>query len=170
VKRLEHVLVPKPPENIWVRWSFPVDIGKPHGLYGYQDVNWATREIRAVPEEEEIRLLKQYYEEEVPEPVKRQHDGYSWATFEDFLKSHECKCEGCQNLSKGKEITELLKKKEEVNETLTEGMTPKEKAEFELAVVKEIVNSEDSPKLLRDHGSKGQFEDKEVTASTDDGK
>lgn len=169
IKKLEQALAPKPPQNAWMRWGFPVDNEKPHGRYGYQDVNWVTLEKRAVPEEEEIRLLKHYYEE-VSMQAKRQHDGYSWATFEDFLKNHECKCETCQSLFKGKEITELLKRREEVFESLTEGMTPKEKSKFELAQVKETVNSEDFLKLLRDHEGKSQFKDKEVTASTDDGK
>lgn len=170
VKKLEQAFTPKPPQNAWMRWSFPVDIEKSHGRYGHQDVNWVTLEKRAVPEEEEIRLLKQHYEEELPEGAKRQHDGYSWATFEDFLKSHECKCERCQSLSKGKEITELLRENEEISEALTKDMTPKEKAESELAVVKEIVDSEDFLKLLRDHEGKGRFKDKEATATTDDGK
>jgi hypothetical protein len=126
--------------------------------------------MRAVPEEEEIRLLKEYYVEDLPEQAKRQQDGYSWATFEDFLKSHECKCERCQSLSAGKEATDLLKRREEVFESLTEGMTQEEKAEFELAQVKEMVNSEDFLKLLRDHEGKGQFKDGEVTVPTDDGK
>jgi hypothetical protein len=104
VKRLEQTFAPKSPQDIWIRWSFPIDFGKPHGLYGYQDVNYLTREMKAVPEEEELRLMRQHYEEEVPERAKRQHDGYSWATFEDFLKSHECKCERCQSLSRGKEL------------------------------------------------------------------
>lgn len=99
VKKLEQTLAPKPPLNIWMRWSFPVDSEKPHGRYGHQDVNWMTLEKRAVPEEEEIRLLKHFYEEKVSWKAKRQHVGYSWATFEDFLKSHECKCERCQKLS-----------------------------------------------------------------------
>lgn len=170
VKKLEQAFTPKPPQNAWMRWSFPVDIEKSHGRYGHQDVNWVTLEKRAVPEEEEIRLLKEHYEDDVSEQAKTQHDGYSWATFEDFLKSHECKCERCQSLSEEKEVTDLLKRREKVFESLTEGMTPKEKTEFELAHVKEIVNSEDFLKLLRDHEGKSQFKDKDVTAPIDDGK
>jgi integrase len=67
VKRLEQTLAPKPPINIWVRWSFPVDRQKPHGRYCYQDANYMTREVKAVPEDEETWLMKQFYEEEVPE-------------------------------------------------------------------------------------------------------
>jgi hypothetical protein len=170
VKRLEQTLAPKPPQDIWIRWSFPIDFEKPHGLYGYQDVNFRTREMKSVPEEEEIRLLRQHYEEEVSEHAKRQQNGYSWTTFEDFLKSSECKCERCQSLFRGKELADLLKEREEVFESLTEGMAPKEKAEFEHAVVKEIVNSEDFQKLLRDHEGRCQSKDKEVTAPIDDGK
>ena len=170
VKKLERTLAPKPRPNVWMRWGFPVDSKKPHGRYGCQDVNLMTSEMRVVSEEDEIRLLKEHYEEEVSQQAKRQHDGYSWETFEDFLKSHECKCERCQSLSEEKEFTDLLKRREEVFESLTEGMTPGEKVEFELAQVKEMVNSEDFLKLLRDHEGKGQFKDKEVTAPTDDGK
>jgi len=170
IKKLEQAFTPKSPQDAWIRWSFPVDIEKSHGRYGHQDVNWVTLEKRAVPEEDEIRLLKEHYEKEVSEQAKRKHDGYSWATFEDFLKSHECKCQRCQSLSEGKEAADLLKRREEIFESLTEGMTPGEKAEFELAQVKETVNSEDFLKLLRNHESKGKFKDREVTVSIDDGK
>lgn len=160
IKKLEQTLAPKSPQNAWMRWGFPVDSEKPHGRYGHQDVNWMTLEKRAVPEEEEILLLKQYYEEELPEQAKTQRDSYNWATFEDFLKSHECKCERCQSLLEGKEGTDLLKRREEIFESLTAGMTRGEKVEFELTQVRELVNSEDFLKLLRDHEGKGQFKDK----------
>jgi len=117
--------------------------------------------MKAVSEEEEVQLLKEYYEEELPVEAKRQHVGYSWTTFEDFLESKKCRCEKCQSLSKEKELTDLLKRREEASDSLTKGMTPKEKAEFELALVKETVNSEEFLRLLQDHDGKSQLKDKE---------
>jgi len=154
VEKLEQLFTPKPPEDLAIVW-WAGSLDKPHGRYGYSKFHVHTQQQEALSEQEEVELLRQRYEEMEPH-AKRVHDGYSWATFEDFLKSHECKCEKCQNQSKVKEMTDLLKRREETFEALTAGMTPAEKAEFELATVEEFVNSEDFKKLMQDYRNKNQ--------------
>jgi len=81
----------KPPKDVWVRFSFPVDRNQPYGRYGHCLFNVLTRGQKAISEEDEVLLMKEFYEKNVPEHAKRDHDGYSWKTFEAFLKHHEHK-------------------------------------------------------------------------------
>ena len=48
------------------------------------------------------------------------------------------------------EGVDLLKRREQIFESLTKGMTPEEKTKFELAAIEELTNSEEFLKLLRD--------------------
>lgn len=91
VKMLERVLTPKPPRDIVIMFTFGRD-DEPHGKYGHRLRNMLTGECEPVELAVEIEQLRDYYETKVPQHAKRQHDGYSWATFTDFLKSNECKC------------------------------------------------------------------------------
>ncbi len=98
VKMLEKVLAPPQPDrSIEIIWMFPMNSHRNHGAYGHQKTthnlnNGEVIDYEAVPEDEEVQLLKSYYEEKVPDHSKRQFDGFSWATFEDFLKASRCKC------------------------------------------------------------------------------
>ncbi len=123
--------------DVWIRWCFTTDFGKPHGRYGFHEFNLLTQETRAVPEAEEARSLRRHYETELPAVAKREHAGYSWATFEDFLKSHECKCEKCQSPSK-EEIVNLMEQPERVSESQTEKIASEETSDSEKAETKEM--------------------------------
>ena len=78
--------------EVVIRTYFPFSLDKPHGRYGGCLFHMGTCEQEAVSEEEEVAELKYNYDHEIPEHAKRQHDGYSWATFEEFLRAHEFKC------------------------------------------------------------------------------
>ncbi|MGB9135314.1 MAG: hypothetical protein WCC63_07025 [Candidatus Bathyarchaeia archaeon] len=96
VEELRQRIKPRDEPDMWLGVSFTSDTTKPHGKYGYCLVRVTTPshplpEQRAVSEEEELRLMREHYEA-IPKCAKRQHDGYSWATFEDFVKYHLCRC------------------------------------------------------------------------------
>jgi hypothetical protein len=84
-------------KDLWIAFSFGPD-DEPHGKYGYRRIQFGTGKKEAVEEEEEVKQLRDYYDKFLPKHAKMQHEGYSWATFEDYLKVHECKClfhQGC---------------------------------------------------------------------------
>jgi hypothetical protein len=155
VRRLEQTFAPSLPVDLVFVLSYG-GCDEPHGRYGYCRACWNSRDgftrFEPVSEVEELDIMRQCYAE-VPAHCKEK--GEVFETFEQYLSYHECKCERCQSLARGKELTALLKEREEVLESLTKDMTPEEKAEFEHAAVEEIVKSEDFQKLLRDP-SKGE--------------
>ena len=91
IKMLERVLKPAPPTDVEIVTLFPWNPDQPHGEYGTQITNITTRESRAVSPDEERLLLKQYYDEHVPDHCK-QNPEHVWYTFERFLEYHRCKC------------------------------------------------------------------------------
>ncbi len=101
---LEKVLAPSRPGRTlhWI-WAFPMDNHHSHGKYGYQKVivsldTYKPYDYEAIPEEEELRLMKEYYDTQLPEHSKRDFPAshgiaaYSWKTFKDYVKSHRCRC------------------------------------------------------------------------------
>lgn len=103
VEKLEQVYAPRPPaDHQWIR-CFGAD-DEPHGKYRYRISHLMTGKMEPLAEEQELALMKDFYEYNVPAHAKRVHEicnwggatptgeTYSWATFEDFCKSHECKC------------------------------------------------------------------------------
>ena len=89
VKRLEYAFAPKPPSDIVMVVSFGPD-EEPHGRYGHRKVHVFTGELEPVDEQDEIEILRDYYEMHVPSHFKKTDSVY--LTFEVFLKSQECKC------------------------------------------------------------------------------
>jgi hypothetical protein len=89
VKRLEQTLTPKPPDDIVVIFSFGPD-EESHGKYGHRKRHMLTGEVEPVDEEDEIGMLRDYYETQIPRHCKKADGVYP--TFEFFLRSHECKC------------------------------------------------------------------------------
>jgi len=81
--------MPKPPTDIVIMFSFgPHD--EPHGLYGHRKRNMNTGEMEAVSLEDELRMLREYYEHSVPKHCKERSGHFN--TFEKFLEYHRCNC------------------------------------------------------------------------------
>jgi hypothetical protein len=108
VEEIKQRIMPKPRRDkvIAISSVFGSDDG-PHGPY--RNRKWHMMYDGVSPEpisyfeactkDEEIAILKDYYENDIPKHAKRQHEGfagcwepYSWATFEDFLENSRCKC------------------------------------------------------------------------------
>ena len=87
--------MPKFPVDYVITFTFGPD-NQPHGPYGYRKLHLGNGYTKSWYEpcsmEEEVAQLKDCYEHEILQHAKRQHDGYSWATVEDYLEAYRCKC------------------------------------------------------------------------------
>ena len=114
IRRIEAELLLNQKEDVVIVWSFGPD-DEPHGKYGYRKLHVYTGLKEACTEEEELRYLKQAYDD-VPIQV-RKNVAY-WTSFEVFLKHQRCKCPThSDNVDfKAAEIQDLLKKFDETLE------------------------------------------------------
>jgi hypothetical protein len=114
LRRIEEKLAPNQEKDIVIVWSFgPED--EPHGKYGYRKLHVYTGLKEACTEEEELRYLKQAYDDI---PLESRKNVAYWSSFEDYLKHQRCKCPMHSDDVdfRAAEIQDLLKKFDETLE------------------------------------------------------
>jgi len=114
LRRIEEKLAPNQENDIVVVWSFgPED--EPHGKYGYRKLHVYTGLKEACTEEEELRYIKQAYEDI---PLESRKSVAYWSSFEAFLKHQKCKCpvHRVEGDFGAEEIEDLLKQFDDVLE------------------------------------------------------
>lgn len=84
LRQLKQQVTPKPKRDIVVIFSFGPD-DEPHGKYGYRKVHMNTGEVEACTEEEELEMMKEYYDNLDVKFKKK-------VSFEQFCKQNECTC------------------------------------------------------------------------------
>jgi len=98
VEELKQRILPKPDRRLELLFHYAFNRHHLHGKHGFQICvfNYRTGKIedyKAVPEDEELRLMRSFYDEKIPKHAKRKHgDRANWTTFEDYIASKRCKC------------------------------------------------------------------------------
>jgi hypothetical protein len=84
-------VLPKPPREIKIRFWYPFNKNDPHGTFGGCLYSFHAKRQETIPEEQEIRELREYYENDIPEHCKQNLD-HVWSSFEKYMEYYRCKC------------------------------------------------------------------------------